>query len=155
MGSMDKKSRGRGRRGPIWEVQCKQSRFLIIPAHVRNWTRFDVLPQRALHPPIPSSQTALLRASRGKRVDSVLGQAREASSTLWHTEKWDERMWRVKSCAELTGAWPSFILTDLFMAALKGQFNITKYKIPKILREEEKKVEVALNENRWSFYDVL
>ena len=62
---MGRKSRGRGRRGPIWEVQCKQSQFLIIPAHVRNWTHFDVLPQRPLRPPIPRSQTAALRASQG------------------------------------------------------------------------------------------
>lgn len=74
---MDRKSRGRGRRGPIWEVQCKQSQLLIIPAHVRNWTHFDVLPQYPLHPPLLSSQTAVLRASRGAGVQIVAWDALE------------------------------------------------------------------------------
>lgn len=86
IGSMDRKSRGRGgRRRPIWEVQCKQSRFLIIPAHVQNWTHFDVLPERPLRPPIPCSQTAVLRASRGKRADRVLGQSRTQGETRGHS----------------------------------------------------------------------
>lgn len=66
MGSTDRKSGGRGRRGPIWEVQCKQSRLLIIPAHVRNSAHFDVLPQRPLRPPIPQSQTACAKSRLGK-----------------------------------------------------------------------------------------
>lgn len=58
IGSMGRKSRGRGGGpGPIWEVQCKQSQFLIIPAHVLSWTHFDVLPQRPLRPALPRSQT--------------------------------------------------------------------------------------------------
>lgn len=76
IGSMGRKPRGRGRRGLIWEVQCKQSQFLIIPAHVRSWTHFDVLPQRPLRPPISRSQTAAARAGRGEHADSSLRQSR-------------------------------------------------------------------------------
>lgn len=46
-------------------MQCKQSQFLIIPAHVLSWTHFDVLPQRPPRPALPRSQTVALRASRG------------------------------------------------------------------------------------------
>lgn len=64
---------------------------------------------------------------------------------MWDTEKGDERMWS----AELTGvqsiAGPALIIADVFKGALKGQFNISKYKDPKIQREEEKKVKMALN----------
>lgn len=62
IGSMDRKSKRRGKRGPEWEAQCKQAQLLIIPAHVRNWSCFDVVPQRPLRPPIPRSQTAAPRA---------------------------------------------------------------------------------------------
>ncbi|KAK5918467.1 hypothetical protein CgunFtcFv8_003230 [Champsocephalus gunnari] len=80
------------RRGPIWEVQCKQSRFLIIPAHVRNWTHFDVLPQRRLRPPIARSQTAELRARQGNVQIVSSDRGEEAFSTFWDTEKGGERM---------------------------------------------------------------
>lgn len=142
IGSMGRKSRGRGRRGPIWEVQCKQSQFLIIPAHVRSWTHFDVLPQRPLRPPIPRSQTAMLRAGQGNLQIVALDE--EAFSTLWDTEKGDERMW---SGAELTGvqsiARPALIIADVFKGALKRQFNISKYKDPKIQPREKRKVKMA------------
>lgn len=75
MGSMDKKSKGRGRREPKWEEQCKHSQFLIIPAHVRICPHFEVLPQ---HQP-PPSQMAFVRAGQRKCEDSVLGQMRERS----------------------------------------------------------------------------
>lgn len=128
IGSMDRKSRGRGRRGPIWEVQCKQSQLLIIPAHVRSWMHFDVFPQRPLRPPIPRSQTACAEGrGKGGCSDSSLGRVRargvaergrerdeEAFSTFWDTERGDERMW---SGAELTGirpaARPALIIADV------------------------------------------
>lgn len=60
------------------------------------------------------------------------------------TEKGDERMW---SGAELTVvqsiAWPALIIGDVFKGALKGQFNISKYKDQKIQCEEEKNVKMA------------
>ncbi len=101
IGSMDRKSRGRGRRGPIWEAQCKQSPFLIIPAHVRNWTHFDVLPQRPLRPPIPRSQTAALRASRGNMqiVDSDSPGLRERRGGIQYlVGHWEGRGKNVKWC---------------------------------------------------------
>lgn len=96
IGSMDRKSRGRGRRGPIWEVQCKQSQLLIIPAHVRNWTHFDVILQYPLHPPLLSSQTAVLRASRGAGVQIVAWDALERRGGIHYlVGHWDEKMWSV------------------------------------------------------------
>lgn len=79
IGSMDRKSKGRGKRGPEWEAQCKQSQLLIIPAHVRNWTYFDVVPQRPLRPPIPRSQTAAPRAS-GEGAAKILASERNGDS---------------------------------------------------------------------------
>lgn len=53
----------------------------------------------------------------------------------------------MSSGAELTGvqsiAWPALIIADVFKGALKGQFNISKYKDPKAKRKEEKKVKMA------------
>lgn len=97
IGSRDRKSRGRGKRGPIWEVQCKQSRFLIIPAHVWNWTLFDVLPQRPLRPPIPRSQTAALRASRGN-VQIVAASDALGGGGQYLAGHWEGRRKNVKWC---------------------------------------------------------
>lgn len=68
---MGRKSRGRGRDGPVWEVQYKQSLFLITPAHVHNWTHFDVLPEQPPRPPIPGSRATAL-SLLGKHVDTSL-----------------------------------------------------------------------------------
>lgn len=158
---MGRKSRGRGTRRPIWEVQCKQSPFLIIPAHVRNWTHFDVLPQRPLRPPIPCSQTAVLRASQGnvQIAASESGGPREGRGGIQYlVGHWegDERMW---SGAELTGvqsiAWRALIIADAFKGALEGKFNISKHKDPKIQQQEEKKVKMAFMMSfNWAQYSL-
>lgn len=82
---MDRKSRGRGRRGPIWEVQCKQSWFLIIPAHVRNWTHFDVLPQRPPPPSHFSFPNGLAEGRPGELADSGRGRRRAQGETRMHS----------------------------------------------------------------------
>lgn len=99
-----------------------------------------------LRPPIPRSQTAALRASRGNaqiaapgrwRVTEGSGRDDEALSTSWEA---DERM---QSGAELTGvqsvAWLALIIADVFKGALKSQST----KSPKYSGEEEKKVKMA------------
>ena len=44
-------------------------------------------------------------------------------------------------------AWRALIIADVFKGALKGQFSISKYKDPKIQREDEKKLKMAFREH--------
>lgn len=44
-------------------------------------------------------------------------------------------------------AWRALIIADVFKGALKGQFGVSKYKDPKIQREDEKKLKMAFREH--------
>lgn len=126
IGSMDRKSSGRGSRGPIWEVQCKQSQFFNHPS---SRSELDPLWSSPSAPPPPSHPLLPDGRAEGqprKHADSSFGQWRAQRETGRH---WAEckRMW---SGAGLTGvqsiARHAAIVTDVFRRAFKGKVNISK-----------------------------
>lgn len=85
IGSMDRKSRGRGRRGPIWEVQCKQSRFVNHPG---SRSGLDTLWCSPWAPPPPSHLSfpnGRAEGQPGKHADSGLGQSRAQGEPRRHS----------------------------------------------------------------------
>lgn len=163
MGSSDRKSRGRGQRGSVWKVQCKQSQLLIIPAHVRNWTYFDVFPLRPLRPPIPRSQTAAWRAkgekpvqivasdTRGARRERGSGRCRGGIQYLLRHGKGGRR--NVKWCR--VNCWPAVIRADASWGTSHRSIQHFTEQNGRKCNDEKGESQDGFSGNRWSFNDVL
>lgn len=115
IGSMGRKSRGRGRDGPVWEVQYKQSLFFNHPGSRSQLDTLWCSPRAApppSHPRLPSNCAEPFGETCWYQPQSVVGPSRYGEAEgQW---EWDERMW---SGAGLTAvqsiAWKAFIIADV------------------------------------------
>lgn len=116
IGSMGRKSRGKGRDGPVWEVQYKQSMFFNHPGSRSELDTLWCSPWAApppSHPRLPSNCAEPFGETCWYQPQSVVGPSRYGEAGgQW---EWDERMW---SGAGLTGvqsiALKAFIIADVF-----------------------------------------
>lgn len=102
IGSMNRKSRGRGRSRPIWEVQCKQSPLFNHPS---SRSELDSLwcspraPPPPCHPLLPNGRAEGQPGEMCRQRPWAVEGLRERQGgiqfvfTLWDPEKGDERMW--------------------------------------------------------------
>lgn len=72
IGSMDRKSTGRGRRGPTWEVQSKQSPFFNHPSSRSELEALWCSPSAPPPPSRPSLPNGRTEGQTGKHADSAL-----------------------------------------------------------------------------------
>lgn len=120
---MGRKSRGRGRHGPMWEVQCKQSVCFNHPGSRSGLDTLWCSPRAApppSHPRLPSNCAQPFGETCWYQPQSVVGPSRYGEAEgQWQR---DQRMW---SGAGLTGVqsitWKAFIITDVFQETAKGQ----------------------------------